>query len=115
MKKTMVSMFAALLLCGCGAGVDENKTPEQAKSEAASMEASALQKRVDACKKFIEQKQAQVDSLAKEIANIPLQEKLGEKAKSLKAEADKIGVSIKNVGAQLDAYVKELQAKGANK
>lgn len=115
MKKTMVSMFAALLLCGCGAGVDENKTPEQARAEAASMDSSALQKRVDACKKFIERKQAQADSLAKEIANIPLQEMLGEKAKSLKAEADKLGASIKNVGAQLDAYVKELKSKEAKK
>ena len=44
MKKTITVLFAAaaIMLCGCGANVNENKTPEQAKTEARISELEEL-------------------------------------------------------------------------
>ena len=65
MKKILATLVAAsaLILCGCGANVNENKTPEQAKTEAASMDAASLQKQVDALKAFIAEKNAEAKAL----------------------------------------------------
>ena len=95
--------------------VNENKTPAEVKAEAANMDAKQLEGKIADCKKFIEAKKADAEAVAKKIAAIPVTEQLGEKSKKLRAEADKIGGSIKNVSAQLDEYVKALDAKKAAK
>lgn len=115
MKKISILLLAsaALALCGCGAKVDENKTPEQAKAEASTMDAASLQKQVDALKAFMLEKQDEAKKVADKIAQIPLKEQLGDNAKALRAEASKIGDSLKNVGSQLSVYAEELKNKAA--
>lgn len=117
MKKIITALFAAaaIMLCGCGANVNENKTPEQAKTEAATMDAAALQKQVDALKAYIESKQAEIKAVSEKIAKIPLAEQMGNDAKALREEAAKIGDSVKKIQAQLSVYVEELKAKSAAK
>ena len=115
MKKISILLLAsaALALCGCGAKVDESKTPEQAKAEASTMDAASLQKQVDALKAFMSEKQDEAKKVADKIAQIPLKEQLGDNAKALRAEASKIGDSLKNVGSQLSVYAEELKNKAA--
>ncbi|MDY6069653.1 MAG: hypothetical protein SPI34_08035, partial [Opitutales bacterium] len=60
----LLSAIALLALCGCGANVNENQTPEQAKTHAAAMDAAALQKQVYALKAYIEKKTAQAKEAA---------------------------------------------------
>ena len=118
MKKlvSLISVLAAsVLICGCCEKVNENKTPAEAKAEAAQMDVKQLEGKIADCKKFIESKKADAEAVAKKIADIPLKEKLGAESKKLAAEADKISGSIKNVSAQLDEYVKALEAKKAAK
>ena len=116
MKKTITVLFAAaaIMLCGCGANVNENKTPEQAKTEAATMDA-ALQKQVDALKTYLESKQAEIKAVSEKIAKIPLAEQMGNDAKALREEVVKIGDSVKKIQAQLSVYLEELKAKSAAK
>ncbi len=113
MKKILATLVAAsaLILCGCGANVNENKTPEQAKTEAASMDAASLQKQVDALKAFIAEKNAEAKALAEKLSKIPLAEQMGNDAKALREEAAKIAESVKKIQAQLGVYVEELKAK----
>ncbi len=115
MKKTLVSMLAAcaIVLCGCGANVDENKTPQQAKTEAASMDAASLQKQIDELKAFIAKKEVEAKAVAEKISKIPLAEQMGNDAKALREEASKIADSVKKIQAQLSVYAEELKAKAA--
>ena len=115
MKKILATLVAAsaLILCGCGANVNENKTPEQIKTEAASMDAASLQKQIDALKAFISEKNAEAKVLAEKLSKIPLTEHMGNDAKALREEASKIAESVKKIQAQLGVYVEELKAKAS--
>ena len=115
MKKILAIFVAAsaLVLCGCGANVNENKTLEQAKTEAASMDAASLQKQVDALKAFIAEKNDEAKALAEKLSKISLTEQMGNDAKALREEASKIAESVKKIQTQLGVYVEELKAKAA--
>lgn len=115
MKKILAIFVAAsaLVLCGCGANVNENKTPEQAKTEAASMDAASLQKQVDALKAFIAEKNDEAKALAEKLSKISLTEQMGNDAKALREEASKIAESVKKIQTQLSVYVEELKSKAA--
>ncbi len=115
MKKILAIFVAAsaLVLCGCGANVNENKTPEQAKTEAASMDAASLQKQVDALKAFIAKKNDEAKALAEKLSKISLTEQMGNDAKALREEASKIAESVKKIQTQLGVYVEELKSKAA--
>lgn len=115
MKKILAIFVvaSALVLCGCGANVNENKTPEQAKTEAASMDAASLQKQVDALKAFIAEKNDEAKALAEKLSKISLTEQMGNDAKALREEASKIAESVKKIQTQLGVYVEELKSKAA--
>lgn len=115
MKKILAIFVAAsaLVLCGCGANVNENKTLEQAKTEAASMDAASLQKQVDALKAFIAEKNDEAKDLAEKLSKISLTEQMGNDAKALREEASKIAESVKKIQTQLGVYVEELKSKAA--
>lgn len=115
MKKILAIFVAAsaLVLCGCGANVNENKTLEQAKTEAASMDAASLQKQVDALKAFIAEKNDEAKALAEKLSKISLTEQMGNDAKALREEASKIAESVKKIQTQLGVYVEELKSKAA--
>lgn len=115
MKKILAIFVAAsaLVLCGCGANVNENKTLEQAKTEAASMDTASLQKQVDALKAFIAEKNDEAKALAEKLSKISLTEQMGNDAKALREEASKIAESVKKIQTQLGVYVEELKSKAA--
>ncbi|HJH05980.1 MAG TPA: hypothetical protein K8W19_18405 [Victivallis vadensis] len=115
MKKVTLSLFGAMLavgmLTGCGERADENKTPEQIKSEVASWDAARIEKQIEVYKKAIEEKSKELAKVMDQIKEIPLQEQLGEKAKDLRAQADEIGKSLGKLKDNMAAYVDGLKAK----
>ena len=119
MKRMMGALAGAFLaagmLCGCGESVDENKPIAEVQAEAAKLDAKQLEAKIEACKKFLDEKKKEADALAKKIGEIPLKDMLGDEAKNLKQEASKIAESVSKVTAQMDAYAKELKNKGAAK
>jgi len=119
MKRLMGALVgavaAAALLCGCGDKVDENKSLADVQAEAAKLDASQLQAKIDQCKAFLDAKKAEAETVAGKLKEIPLKDQLGPEAKDLQAQLAKIAESGKKVTAQMDAYAKELQAKAAAK
>lgn len=115
MKKMMGALagafIAAGMLCGCGESVDENKPLPEVQAEAAKLDAKQLEAKMEACKKFLEAKKAEMEEVAKKVKAIPLKDILGQEAKDLNAQMAKIGESVKKVTAQMDAYASELKAK----
>ena len=115
MKKMIALLLAALMICamftGCGEKADENKTPEQIKSEVASWDAARIEKQIEVYKKAIEEKSKELAKVMDQIKEIPLQEQLGEKAKDLRAQADEIGKSLGKLKDNMAAYVDGLKAK----
>lgn len=113
MKKIITSVVAAfaLLLCGCGDNVNVNKTPEQVKAEAASMDVASIQKKIDELKAYADKKGAEAKAVAEKISKIPLTEQMGKDAQALREEASKIGKDVDKVKAQIAAWTSEMKAK----
>ena len=120
MKKLMGALVgavaAAALLCGCGdSKVDENKSLADVQAEAAKLDASQLQAKIEQCKAILDAKKVEAEGVANKLKAIPLKDQLGPEAKDLQGQLAKITESVQKVTAQMDAYGKELQAKAAAK
>ena len=112
MKKTYflgLALGGALLLTGCGNGVDENKTPEQIKSETATMSVEDIQSMAAKYQKAIEEKSAEIAAETKKLSEIPLTEQMGDKAKDLRGEIEKQSASLKKLQDNLAAYLEALK------
>ena len=64
-----VAMFC---LCGCGESVDENKTPEQVKSEVVTLNKEQIQAKIAACNAFIEKKTKELNEVLAKVKATPL-------------------------------------------
>ena len=117
MRRIMVSLFGAALavgmLAGCGSEVDENKTPAEIKAEAANWDTAKIEKQMEAYKKAIEAKAAELKKAADELAAVPLDKKLGEEGKKAAAKVAEVTKSLDNLKAGLEAYAEALKAKMA--
>lgn len=114
MKKFMLMALlccGALFLAGCGDSVDENKTPEQIKTEVASMNAADIQKMIEKYQKAIEEKAAEVKVEADKLAKIPLTQQLGDEAKKLRSNISGLTESLDKLKANMAAYVDGLKQK----
>ncbi len=115
MKKFFGILFGAVLtaavLTGCGDGVDENKPVAQIQAEAAKMDTAAIEKQVASLKKAIEAKAKEADKIKAQLAEIPLTEKLGEKAQQLGKKGGDLATSLNKLQNQLSAYTDALAAK----
>ena len=109
------ALAAAGILCGCGESVDENKPIAEVRAEAAKLDAKQLEAKIEACKKFLDEKKKEADALAKQISEIPLKEMLGEKAKGLKQQVSEITESTGKVTEQMNVYAEELKNKASAK
>lgn len=102
---------AMFVLAGCGQQADENKTPDQIKTEVQSMSAADIQAKVDAYKKAIEAKSAELKAEGEKLAKIPLTEQLGEEAGKIKGNMGTLKDSISKLTANMNAYADGLKAK----
>lgn len=112
MKKMLLTAVAALAMgifaAGCGESVNENMPLDQVKAEAAKLDKAQLEKKVEACKKFIFEKEAEASKLLEKAA-ASIKAMKAEETQKFKAEADKVGASIKKVAAQMEAYAAQLK------
>ena len=113
---TIFSMVAllAMSLIGCGSKADEDITVADAKAEAEKMDVEQLKAKAMAYKDAIVAKKADVEKVMAKIKEIPPMEAMGEDAKSLKAEVDKINESISNLKAIFQVYYDKLKEKGGD-
>ncbi len=133
MKK--ISIFAAIalgatLICGCSDDVDTSKTPEQIKQEVASMDTAAIQKKVDAYKKAMDEKAAEIkaeseklaaqlkkdaeklgkEDVGKKLGNLLSGESVqSEEAKKIEAKIADLKAEAEKIGANLKAYAEGLK------
>lgn len=114
--KKMILMFGAAvcalgLLTGCGSSVDENKSPETIKAEAADMDAAKIQAVIGDYTKAIEEKTKELEKTMSRLKEIPLQDQLGDDAKKLQAKAGELQASIGKLQKNLGAYAGALKEK----
>ncbi len=114
MKRLFMAMLVlcgAVMLTGCGDGVDENKTPAQIKSEAANMSVADLESMIAKYAKAVEKKAAELKAETAKLADIPLTEQLGDEAKKLRGNVAELTKSLDKLKANLEAYADSLKAK----
>ncbi len=118
MKKlagVLACAVALFCLCGCGESVDENKTPEQVKSEVVTLNKEQIQAKIAACNAFIEKKTKELNEVLAKIKATPLDKLLSEDTKKLNAQASEIRKSIEKVSAQVKAYADGIADKAKEK
>ena len=109
----VVLCLALVCLVGCGSGADENKPISEVTAEAQGMDASGLQKQVDAYTAAIVAKNSEIEKLTAKKSEIPLTELLGDEAKALAADIKKLMDSSKALKERMAVYAKELKKKAA--
>ena len=108
----LAGLMLVAMLTGCGGNkIDENKPMDQVAADAARMGQAELQKMVDKYNAAIAEKGKELDALKARIKEIPLNELMGDKAKTLKADLSKIADSTGKLKDQMAVYAKELAAK----
>ena len=115
--KTILYCSLALMLltfCGCGKTADDNKPISEVEAEADKMSVEKLKSMAGTYKDAIAAKKDEVEKLAAKLKDIPLSEMMGEKAKALKAEMDKLNKSISALTERSKVYYDKLKEKGGD-
>jgi len=120
MKATKNIIFYSLLVAGlvvavgCGKKADENKPISQVKAEAEQMNTDQLRAAAMDYKKAIVAKEGDVEKLAAQLKEIPVAEMLGEEAKGVKADMEKLQQSVSALQERFQIYYDTLKEKGGD-
>jgi hypothetical protein len=119
MKTARTIVLCLLLVCaaasaGCGGKADEDKPMSEVKAEAEKMDAGQLRNMAAKYKDAIAAKGEEVKALTAKLKEIPVTEMLGEKAKSLKAQIEKLGKSVSSLKERFQVYYNSLKEKGGD-
>lgn len=114
-----LTLYCAVGLCvfalpGCGKKADEKKPIAEVKAEAEKMSVKDLRAMATAYKGAITGKKAEVEKLAAKYADIPLAEKLDEKAKNLGSNIDSLNKSVSALTERYKIYYNKLKEKGGD-
>jgi chromosome segregation ATPase len=101
-------------LPGCGKKADEKKPIAEAKAEAEKMSVKDLRAMATAYKNAITDKKAEVEKLAAKLKEIPMMEKLGEKAKKLSSSIESLNKSVSALTERYEIYYNKLKEKGGD-
>ncbi|NLX23073.1 MAG: hypothetical protein GXY55_15585 [Phycisphaerae bacterium] len=107
----VVATVGVTLLAGCSKDADEGKSIAEAKAEAEKMDVEALRAKALSYKEAIVAKQKEISELQGRIKEIPITEALGEKAKSLKQDAEALTKSLGALKDRFEVYYGELKEK----
>lgn len=107
----VVATVGVTLLAGCSKDADEGKSIAEAKAEAEKMDVEALRAKAMSYKEAIVAKQKEISELQGRIKEIPITEALGEKAKSLKQDAEALTKSLGALKDRFEVYYGELKEK----
>ena len=114
MVMVVVLMAGAMFFTGCesdSGSVNETKSISDVKAEAEKMDVDQLKATALKYKKAIEAKAPEVTKIADKIKAIPVTEALGDDAKTLKADLDKLNKSVTALKARFQIYVDKLKEK----
>jgi outer membrane murein-binding lipoprotein Lpp len=118
MKKflAIAILSCSILLAGsgCGKKADETKPMDQVKAEAQQMNADQLHDMALKYKDAITAKTQDIQAEAAKLKEIPVTQMLGDKAKQINAEVDKLKTSVSALKDRMQVYVDELKKKGGN-
>lgn len=107
MRKLIGVLVVSVFLIGCGGGgVDGDKTPSQIVEAVKTMDIEQIQAKIEAYKKEIEEKTAELEPIIAKLKEIPLTEMMGDEAKNIKSDVDEVKAAIKVLKEKLDVYVK---------
>jgi len=109
-----VLVAGLIVAVGCGKKADENKPISEVRAEAEKMNTDELRAAAMAYKKAIEAKKGDVEKLADQLKEIPIDEMLGEEAKSLKADMDELQQSVSALQERFQIYYDKLKEKGGD-
>ncbi|MFB0525431.1 MAG: hypothetical protein ACETVZ_07800 [Phycisphaerae bacterium] len=109
-----VLVAGLIVAVGCGKKADENKPISEVKAEAEKMNTDELRASAMAYKKAIEAKKGDVEKLADQLKEIPVAEMLGDEAKSLKADMEKLQQSVSALQERFQIYYDKLKEKGGD-
>ena len=116
MKRSLllgVVLMGSFLLAGCGGGsVDANKPIDQVIAEAKNMTVSQLQGIIKSYQSMIEAKKVDIQAIQSKIKQIPLTQLMGPEATKLKEDISKVTTIVSALTERMNAYIKELKAKG---
>lgn len=107
----VVATVGVTLLAGCSKDADEGKSIAEAKAEAEKMDVETLRAKALSYKEAIVAKQKEISELQGRIKEIPITEALGEKAKSLKQDAEALTKSLGALKDRFEVYYGELKEK----
>ena len=114
-----ITIFALLALCslvllGCGSKADENKPLSEVKAEAEKMDTKQLRAMAEEYEKVIMAKKGEIDKITAKLKEIPITEMLGEEAKKLKADIEKLNKSVNALRERFTIYYEKLKEKGGD-
>ena len=115
-KIALYSLLAVSLIVavGCGTKANENKPLSEVKAEAEKMNTDELRATAMEYNKAIKAKKGDVEKIADKLKDIPPAELLGEKAKNLKADMEKINQSVSALQERFQIYYDQLKEKGGD-
>ena len=115
MRKIAIMILPVLLLSfmitGCGGGVSEDKPLSEVTKDAQAMSAAQLKSMVSKYQAAIESKKTEISKLTTEIQKIPIAQAMGEEAKKLRNDMQKVSSSVKALADRLNVYAQELKKK----
>jgi hypothetical protein len=111
----VLAVVGMLVLGGCGGKkADENKPLADVQAEAGKMSAGDLRDMAVAYKDAIMAKQEEVKKLADKLKGMSINEMMGEGAKKLKADSEKLETSVSALKERFDVYYQELKKKNGD-
>jgi molecular chaperone GrpE (heat shock protein) len=115
-KVVLYSLLVAslLVIVGCAKKADEDRPISEVKAEAEKMNATDLRAMAMQYKKALDAKKGDIEKLTAQLKEIPVAEMLGEKAKTLKADMEKLQKSMSALQERFKVYYDKLKEKGGD-
>lgn len=110
----LLMVAVALNVWGCTKKADAAKPMDQVRAEAEKMTAADLEATAKAYASEIAAKKSDVEKIQAKLSGLSLQDMVGEKAKSIKDEASKVGQEISALTERYEVYAQKFQATGGD-
>ncbi len=106
-----VLTMAGVLLAGCGETASETRPVTEIRQEAADMTVAGLERMAQRYRAALNAKEVQLTALQDSLKDIPVSQLLGEEARAIKSDIDKISGSIRALTERMNIYLMEIQSR----
>lgn len=105
MKKIIISILLATILCSCE---DDKRVPQETEKNDSR---TVLDKSVATSKELFKDVEKGANEISKEISNIPVKKMWNESADAVAEGAEEVGEGIKKAGEEVGSFFKGLKKK----